>query len=64
MPQKNAKLFVLYLVAHALCTTEVSGLQNDQNTITVPEYDIIRFMCRHSLASPKTDHFKNVLMVD
>jgi hypothetical protein len=61
-PQQNEKLFVLHLVA--LCTTKTNGLQNYQNTITVPEYEIIRFMCRHSLASLKTDHFKNILMVD
>jgi hypothetical protein len=43
MPEQNAKLFVsyLYLVAHALSTTKTNGLQNDQNTITVPEYEII-----------------------
>jgi len=54
------QLFVLYLVAHALCTTKTNGLQNDQNTITVPVYEITRFMFRNSLASLKTDHF-NIL---
>jgi hypothetical protein len=29
MPEQNAKLFVLHLVAHELCTTEATGLQND-----------------------------------
>jgi hypothetical protein len=64
MLQKNAKLFALYLMSRALCTTEATGLQKDQNTVTVPEYEIMRFMCRHSLASLKMGHFKKVLMVD
>jgi hypothetical protein len=64
MPEQNANLFVLYLVAHSRCTTKTNGLQNDQNTITVPEYEIIRCMFRNSLTSLKTDHFKNMLMLD
>ena len=64
IPKQNTKLFGLYIVARALCTTKTNGILSDQNTITVPEYEIIRFMCRHSLASLKTEQFTNMLMLN